>query len=432
MRTIPTAIFKIPVPFNENYRRSVLEDFGLLDGPVDPELQRIVSLAARRLSVPIALVSLIDSARQWFVAQEGLADRETPRDVAFCAHTIVASAPLIVGDTLLDPMFSDHPLVVGPPHIRFYAGMPLMVDGAAVGTLCLVDAVPHPPLTPDEFADLEDLAGLAAGLLRARRDLGVESQTRKAEQESERTRALALLSHELRTPLNAIIGFAELIAEEVKGPVVPPIYRDYAESMRDGGRRLERFAERMLRYTEIASGHVAVRDERIQARVLAEQAAELVAARAQAAGVNLQVAPTTAFVDDLALNVDPQLLEQALFQVLSNAIEHGRGSGSNGPLDVLLTWELDDGRASFAVRDTGIGLSQEKWESVIAPFGSGMDPIARGDSGNLGLGLTLAKRLIELHSGSLTLDDCRSDTGCTIRITLPHWRTVKAAEANSP
>ena len=429
MHTIPTAVLKIPVPFNESYRRSVLEDCGLLDAPVDPELQRIVRLAARRLSVPIALVSLIDRARQWFVAQEGFADRESPRDLAFCAHTIVGSAPLIVGDTLVDPVFFDHPLVVGPPHIRFYAGMPLMVDGAAVGTLCLVDAVPRPPLTPDELADLEDLAELAASLLRARRDLGTKSQIRKAEQETERTRALALLSHELRTPLNAIIGFAELIADEVKGPVVPPVYRDYAESMRDGGRRLERFAERMLQYTEIASGHVEVREEQIEARVLAEQAAELVTARAQAAGVGLGVAPMTAFVEGLILKVDPQLLEQALFQVLSNAIEHGRGSGSDGPLDVLLTWEIADGKVSFAIRDTGIGLSQEQWLSVIEPFGCGIDPITRGDSGHLGLGLTLAKRLVELHGGSLTLDDCGAERGCTIRITLPPWRTATPVEA---
>ena len=432
MHTIPTAVLKIPVPFNESYRRSVLEDCGLLDGPVDPELQRIVSLAARRLSVPIALVSLIDSARQWFVAQEGLADRESPRDLAFCAHTIVESAPLIIGDTLLDPAFCDHPLVVGAPHIRFYAGMPLIVDGAAVGTLCLVDAVPRPHLTPDERADLEDLAELAAGLLRARRDLGADSQIRKAEQEIERTRALALLSHELRTPLNAIIGFAELIADEVKGPIIPPVYRDYAESMRDGGRRLERFAERMLRYTEVASGHVEVHNQRIEARVLAEQAVELVAARAQAAGVALRLAPMTAFVEGLVLKVDPQLLEQALFQVLSNAIEHGRGGGSDGPLDVLLTWEVDAGQASFVIRDTGIGLSQQDWDSVIAPFGCAADPIARGDSGHLGLGLALAKRLVELHSGTLRLDDCEGASGCSIRITLPHWRTAAADDTARP
>ncbi|WP_119168089.1 GAF domain-containing sensor histidine kinase [Algihabitans albus] len=434
MSKMLTAISGVPVPFNEGYRLSVLENCEALDQPLDPEFQRIVRLASRRFAVPIALVSLIDSERQWFFAQVGLAARETPRDQAFCAHAIVASSPLIVRDASQDPRFSDNPLVIGPPHIRFYAGVPLIIDGSALGTLCIVGFEPRPEFSAEDLVDLEDLAGLTTSLLKARRAVGATAHSEQVELERERMQALALLSHELRTPLNAIIGFADLIAEEVRGPITPPVYRGYAESMRDGGRRLERFAERVLRYTEVAYGQVEVSEERIDAYTLAERACSLVAARAMAADIALRIEPSENSAERLVLRGDPALLEQALFQVLSNAIEYGSvgqggDAGKTTSADVVLTWGASDGGVSFAVRDRGAGLSPDRWETLIAPFSSGGDVFSRGncdggDCGSLGLGLALAKRLTELHGGTLTLDNCGEEGGCTIRLTLPHWRSV--------
>lgn len=425
---------QVPIPFNERYRLSVLNVCDVLDQPVDPDLQRLVQLASRRFAVPIALVSLIDEDRQWCFAQVGLTARETPRDQAFCAHAIVAESSLIVCDATQDPRFRDNPLVVGPPYIRFYAGVPLLVEGAALGTLCIIDFEPRATLNSEEMTDLQDLAGLATGFFKACRDARGAAQQRQPEQEKERIQALALLSHELRTPLNAIIGFAELIAGEISGPIQPPVYREYAEAMRDGGRRLERFADRVLSYTEIVYGQVRVHEEEIGARNVAERACRLVAARAEAKGISLRIEPDGPAADHLTLRVDPALLEQALFQVLSNAVEHGVSENCETSEDdpvrpVVLIWGLHNGVASFAVRDRGVGLSPDNWESLTSPFhcGDGASRQGQGDSsdcGNLGLGLALARRLIELHGGRLLLDDCSLGDGCTVRLNLPTWRVI--------
>ena len=110
--------------------------------------------------VPIALVTLVDESRQWFKSTCGFGIGETSRDVSFCAHAIVERDVMVVSDALLDDRFADHPAVVNDPRVRFYAGCPLVLDdGAAVGTLCLVDTRPR-DLDPGDIRLLEDLAAL--------------------------------------------------------------------------------------------------------------------------------------------------------------------------------------------------------------------------------------------------------------------------------
>ena len=125
-----------PLPPDEAERLALLHALALLDSPPEPALDRITRLAARLLNVPIALVSLIDRDRQWFKSRVGLDATETPRDQAFCAHAILQTAPLVVGDATQDPRFLDNPLVTDAPGIRFYAGVPIRTSGGvALGTL---------------------------------------------------------------------------------------------------------------------------------------------------------------------------------------------------------------------------------------------------------------------------------------------------------
>lgn len=131
-------------PDNEDARLAALDELGVLDTAPEERFDRIARAAAEALDVPIALVSLIDRNRQWFKSCIGLAARETPRDMAFCAHAILNEDPLIVPDTLLDSRFAENPLVLGELRIRFYAGYPLRLpSGHAMGTLCMIDTRPR-------------------------------------------------------------------------------------------------------------------------------------------------------------------------------------------------------------------------------------------------------------------------------------------------
>jgi GAF domain-containing protein len=121
-----------------------LDATGLLLVREVPDLQDIVELAATICRTPYAMVSLIDHDRQVFKARIGLNASETPRDVSFCGHAILSDAPMIIPDAATDERFVGNPLVEGPPHLRFYAGIPLLVGGQhAIGTLCVGDTKPR-------------------------------------------------------------------------------------------------------------------------------------------------------------------------------------------------------------------------------------------------------------------------------------------------
>jgi diguanylate cyclase (GGDEF)-like protein len=118
-------------------------------------------MAKRMFGVPISLVSLVDSNRQWFKSKQGLDAEETPRDISFCGHAILGDEAFIIPDALEDQRFVDNPLVTSNPNIRFYAGCPLKVsNGSKLGTLCLIDSKPR-KLDEEDILLLKDLASMA-------------------------------------------------------------------------------------------------------------------------------------------------------------------------------------------------------------------------------------------------------------------------------
>jgi PAS domain S-box-containing protein len=160
-----------PIPANESGRLYALHQCKILDTSPDQALDDITQIAAHICGTPIALISLIDRDRQWFKSKVGLDMCQGPRDESFCAHTILESNALIVQDTLLDERFRDNPLVTSDPHIRFYAGVPLItLEGYGLGSLCVVDRVPK-ILTPEQLGALEALGRQILRQFELRRNL---------------------------------------------------------------------------------------------------------------------------------------------------------------------------------------------------------------------------------------------------------------------
>ena len=158
-----------PKLLDEEGRIAALIRYDVLETPPEAPFEKITMLVQDVLQVPICAVSLVDREQQWFKSIQGLDTRRTPRSISFCSHTIRTDEAFVVTDALEDPRFSANPLVVGEPHIRSYAGVPLRTpDGYNVGALCAIDT------TPREFSEaqlgiLRSFASLVVDELELRR-----------------------------------------------------------------------------------------------------------------------------------------------------------------------------------------------------------------------------------------------------------------------
>lgn len=166
------AEFTVPVPKNEKARVATLRRYQILDTPAEKAFDNLTSLAALVCDTPIALISLVDSERQWFKSKFGAVDAaETPRNISFCAHAIMKPDVFVVRDATKDPRFAQSPLVTASPKICFYAGAPIISpENHVVGTLCVIDHVPR-ELTPGQTQALQALSRQVMLQLEMRRQL---------------------------------------------------------------------------------------------------------------------------------------------------------------------------------------------------------------------------------------------------------------------
>jgi len=161
-RSVPSSL----QPDAERVR--ALHALQLLDTPPEERFDRITRLACRLLDVPVSLLALVDADRQWFKSRVGIALTETSRATSFCTHTIQHAEGLLLEDVRDDPRFAANPFVLGEPHVRFYAGIPLAApDGSRVGALCVIDREAR-RFDEAQLATLRDLAAIAGDELRAR------------------------------------------------------------------------------------------------------------------------------------------------------------------------------------------------------------------------------------------------------------------------
>jgi diguanylate cyclase (GGDEF)-like protein/PAS domain S-box-containing protein len=163
-------VTRAALPPDEEARLAALAAYHILDTAPESAFDAVTRLAAAICDTPIALISLVDRQRQWFKSSLGFPGvAETPRDAAFCAHSILSAEMMEVADASQDPRFQDNPLVQSEPKIRFYAGMPLTAgEGFKLGTLCVMDRRPR-RLTHSQQAALRELAGVVVRLLEARK-----------------------------------------------------------------------------------------------------------------------------------------------------------------------------------------------------------------------------------------------------------------------
>lgn len=380
-------------------RTAVIEDYGVIRGPHEPDLEGLVRLAATVCAVPTAVINIIDDRFQHQVAAVGFAPAVCAREDSMCAVVFQDPGHVVVPDAREDDRFATNPFVTGDiASVRFYASSPLVTPtGVPIGTLCVFDEQAG-DLSPERSEALALLAHQVVDVLELRR------LARELGRSNEDLEAFAgRVSHDLRNPLTALTGFIELAADSPEMIHAPKAAQSLARADAAAGRMAEMTSD-LLDYTRLGgtgAQFAAVDLEQVANAVVDDLDAEI--ARS---GAHVRVdAP-------VRVRGDAALLRALLQNLVANAVKFAHSSGITPRIEVRAEefatgWHL-------AVDDNGPGVVPQHRESVFGLMDRGG---VQGVPG-LGIGLSTCRRVVEAHGGRIGIADSPLG-GARVWVVLP-------------
>ncbi|WP_055075137.1 ATP-binding protein [Pseudanabaena sp. 'Roaring Creek'] len=451
-----------PVPVNEVERLAALQRYNILDTLPEETYDELTSLAAYICGTPIALISLVDANRQWFKSKIGIEASETSRDLSFCAHAILQSAPLVVPDTREDERFANNPLVVDEPNIQFYAGTPLVTpDGFALGTLCVIDRTPK-NLSTEQLKALQTLGREVITQLELRKHVStlseniierqkVEESLRESNQQLQHTVAelkntqaqlihsekmsslgqlVAGIAHEMNNPINFIcgnIGYihaqlleilellklyqnesdpSEKIQTKVKEIDLEFLIGDLPNtlsSVKKGAERINQIVLSLRNFSRLDEAEKKESDlhEGLDNTLL------LLQHRLKHIHIKRE------YGDLPMLDCNASQLNQVFMSIITNAIDAVEGVMHQRSPEIIIRTELSDRAIAVKVIDNGVGINQEVQNSIFDPFFT-TKPVGKG----VGLGLSVSYNIVKEHGGELQVLPREVGTECIIKLPL--------------
>ncbi|HWV54020.1 HAMP domain-containing sensor histidine kinase [Pseudorhodoplanes sp.] len=255
------------------------------------------------------------------------------------------------------------------------------------------------------------------GELEQAKTISDEARHRAEAANISKSRFLAQMSHELRTPLNAILGFSEVMKNEIFGPHAVAAYKDYSNDIHDSGQHLLGLINEILDLSRIEAGRYELNEEAISLAHVVHDCHHLVKLRAKNRGIVIH----EVFEADLPrVWADERAIRQIALNLLSNAVKF---TPQGGEIWVKVGWTASGGQY-FSVKDTGPGIPEEEIPVVLASFGQGSNAIKSAEQG-AGLGLPIAKSLVDLHGGSFTLKS-KLRVGTEVIVSIPPERVMAA------
>jgi two-component system, cell cycle sensor histidine kinase PleC len=255
------------------------------------------------------------------------------------------------------------------------------------------------------------------GELEQSKSISDEARRRAEAANIAKSRFLAQMSHELRTPLNAILGFSEVMMGEIFGAHAVPAYKDYAGDIHSSGVHLLNLINEILDLSRIEAGRYELNEEAVSLARVVEDCHHLLKLRAGNRGITIH----EVFEPDMPrLWADERAVRQICLNLLSNAIKF---TPQSGEIWLKVGWTASGGQY-MSVKDTGPGIPEEEIPVVLASFGQGSNSIKSAEQG-AGLGLPIAKNLIDLHGGNLSLKS-KLRIGTEVIVTFPPERVMAA------
>lgn len=441
----------LPNPLESN-RIDALKSYGILDSLPEQDYDDITKLASEICQTPISLITLVDEERQWFKSNHGLPIHETPREFAFCAHTIInPTETMVVTDSREDERFAQNPLVTGDPNIVFYAGVPIVdSDGFALGSLCVIDRTTR-QLSQSQLAALKTLARQVVHMLELRRtnvtlkesedryrllsvDLDQQVQQRTKElltanedlleannlltRSNDNLQKFAYVaSHDLQEPLRKIQAFGDLLKKELASASSEGL--DYLDRMQSAAGRMSTLIRDLLNYSRISN-----RLDTGKALSLNDVVQEILT------DLDLTIAETKAVmsVGELpTITGEASQLNQLFQNLISNALKFRR-AGTIPHIQVTartlkaadLANTIKPARSvdmyhQIDVIDNGIGFEEKYLPRIFEVF---QRLHSRSTFAGTGIGLAICEKVVTNHGGAITAAS-QPNQGSVFSIFLP-------------
>jgi signal transduction histidine kinase len=403
-------------------RLAAVRTTGLLDSPEERSFDRLTRLAARLTGAPVTFISLVDDQRDFYKScfgfPEPLASGREMTGTTFCHFALSSKGPLVIEDTLADPVYSQVPTVQSLG-VRAYLGVPLTItSGLTIGSFCAIDFQPR----KWSELDIEVMTELATSTLREielrtaldeitedRVRLHTLAETnerlyREAQlANQEKDRFFAAVTHELRTPMTSIIGWARILRGDI---VENPAAAEAVAMIENSARAQARLVDDLLDASRIATGKITLDLRPIELNRVIEEAVRAAYPTANAKGVQL----LTVLEEIPPFVADGIRTRQILDNLISNAIKFTPAGGA-----IELGSKHGQGEACTYVRDSGRGIAAD-----ILPFIFDRGRQAQSaEQGGLGLGLTIAAHLVHAQGGTIRAESDGPGMGATFIVTLP-------------
>ena len=375
----------------EAERLEELESYSILDTISEEDFDNLTAIASEICNTPIALISLLDSKRQWFKSHHGLPVSETPKEFAFCAHAINDQDNVfIVQDSRVDERFHDNPLVTGDPNVIFYAGVPLVgTQGLPLGTLCVIDNKPR-LLSKRQVKSLEALSKQVMNLLELRKNKRQLEQSliRLDEKNGELEKFAYIAAHDIKSPLNNISSLTGLLLKSQASNL-----DDDGKMMLDligtSSARLKRLVDGLLEYSKNENIIKESKTEIILEELIRDISGLFT--HDYSCTISLDSELTTILMNRAAI-------EQVLMNLVSNSIKYN----DTEQVDIQIGVSEDDLKYHIYVQDNGPGIDPEHHAKIFTIFQViGKDK--SGEPGN-GIGLATARKIIESLGGKIEVE----------------------------